>query len=111
QALNIGSNVVINSSQYARGDENNLDSNGKVPGYTVVHVDVNYSVNENWRLFAKVNNLFDRNYSTFGLLGENVFAGGAAEQFRTPAAPRAAWVGVTYDFGRSRKTGAQPDRD
>ena len=110
-ALNVGTNVVMNSSQYARGDENNQDSHGKVPGYTVVHLDVNYTVDQNWRLFAKVNNVFDRDYSTFGLLGENVFAGGAAEQFRTPAAPRAAWVGVTYDFGRTKKTGAEPDRD
>ena len=110
-ALNVGTNVVMNSSQYARGDENNQDSHGKVPGYTVVHLDVNYTVDQNWRLFAKVNNVFDRDYSTFGLLGQNVFAGGAAEQFRTPAAPRAAWVGVTYDFGRTKNTGAKPDLD
>jgi hypothetical protein len=59
-------------------------------------------------VFARIDNLFDRSYQTFGLLGENFFNGpgntfdaGAvtAEQFRTPGAPRAMWVGVRYTFG------------
>jgi outer membrane receptor protein involved in Fe transport len=110
-AWTVGSNVVTASGQYARGDENNQDINGKIPGYTVVHLDTHYRVNDNWKVFAKVNNVFDRNYSTFGLLGQNEFTGpgnsfvsdSAAwvnEQFRVPSAPRAAWVGVTYDFDK-----------
>ena len=107
----VGSNIVMVAGQYPRGDENNLDVNGKVPGYTVVHLDTHYRVNENWNLFAKVNNVFDTDYSTFGILANNIFSGGAEEQFRSPAAPRAAWVGVTYEFGRAKQNTAKPDLD
>lgn len=108
---NVGSNIVMAAGQYARGDENNQDVNGKVPGYTVVHLDTHYSVNNNWKLFAKVNNVFDNKYATFGVLGNNIFNGLAAEQFRSPAAPRAAWVGVTYEFGRVKTASVAVDTD
>jgi outer membrane receptor protein involved in Fe transport len=101
---NIGTNVVLAASQYARGDENNQDINGRVPGYAVVHLDTHYSINDSWKLFAKVNNVFDTQYATFGVLGNNIFNGLAAEQFRSPAAPRAGWVGVTYEFGGKKST-------
>jgi outer membrane receptor protein involved in Fe transport len=96
---NVGTNIVVAASQYARGDENNQDTNGKIPGYAVVHLDTHYSINGSWKLFAKVNNVFDTQFATFGVLGNNIFNGLAAEQFRSPAAPRAGWVGVTYEFG------------
>lgn len=113
---NIGANLVMASSQYARGDENNQDVNGQVPGYGVVHLDTHYSINQNWKLFAKVNNLFDKDYSTFGVIGANIFnvdgAGNPiSEQFRSPAAPRAGWVGVTYEFGRDKPTVASGDNN
>jgi len=119
----VGSNIVTASSQYARGDENNQDANGKIPGYTVVNFDTHYSVNSNWKLFAKVNNVFDRNYATFGLLGVNEFTGPGNtyttntanwnnnDQFRTPAAPRAAWVGITYEFDKPKSGSAKTDND
>ena len=119
----VGSNIVTASSQYARGDENNQDANGKIPGYTVVNFDTHYSVNSNWKLFAKINNVFDKNYATFGLLGVNEFTGpgnsyttntaswNANDQFRTPAAPRAAWVGVTYEFDKPKGGAAKSDND
>jgi iron complex outermembrane recepter protein len=108
--LNIGSNVIVASSQYAHGDENNQDSHGKIPGYAVVNLDARYSINENWKVFAKVNNLFDKEYATFGQLGNNIYTG-IDEQFRTPSAPRAAWVGVTFDFGRAKTSVPSVERD
>ena len=114
-AWNIGTNVVMASGQFARGDENNQDANGKVPGYTVVNLDTHYTINQHWKLFGKLNNLFDKDYATFGVLGGNIFnldGGGnpTAEQFRSPAAPRAAWVGVTYEFA-TKKSVAAVDTD
>ena len=106
----VGSNIVATSSQYPRGDENNQDVNGKIPGYTVVNLDTHYTLNSNWKVFAKLTNVLDRNYATFGLLGSNEFTGTGKsfspdpnswnnqDQFRTPAAPRASWVGMTYEF-------------
>lgn len=107
---NLGANVVMASSLYARGDENNQDVNGKVPGYAVMHLDTHYSLNENWKLFAKVNNVFDTKYATFGVLGNNIF-NNLDEQFRSPSAPRAAWVGLTYEFGRSKTAPTKSDND
>jgi outer membrane receptor protein involved in Fe transport len=111
-AWRVGSNIVATSSQYVRGDENNQDTHGKIPGYTVVNLDTHYEINRNWKVFGKIANVFDKNYSTFGLLGVNEFTGpgnsfssnsatwNQSDQFRTPAAPRAAWVGVTYEFDK-----------
>jgi iron complex outermembrane receptor protein len=117
--LTVGLNMLAFSGIYARGDENNDDENGKVAGYTVFNMDANYRINGNWSAFAKVNNLFDKEYATLGVLGVNAFntpdrsfnTNGeddwAAEQFRSPGAPRAAWVGVRYEFGRvAKKSGA-----
>ena len=101
---NMGANLVMASGQYARGDENNQDVNGKVPGYGVINLDTHYSVSSSWKVFAKVNNLFDKKYATFGVLGGNIFnvdgvGTPISEQFRSPAAPLAGWVGLTYEFG------------
>jgi hypothetical protein len=49
-----------------------------------------------------VNNVFDKAYSTFGQLGQNIYTG-ENEQFRTPPAPRAGWIGLTYNFGERNK--------
>ncbi|MFM9835964.1 MAG: TonB-dependent receptor [Methylophilaceae bacterium] len=111
---NVGSNLILSSGQYARGDENNQDKNGKVPGYAVVNLDTHYSITPNWKLFAKVNNLFDKDYQTFGVLGGNIFNldtlnNPTPEQFRSPAAPRAGWIGVTYEFGTKKSSSADLD--
>ena len=114
-AWSVGGNIVATSSQYARGNENNQDSNGKIPGYTVVNLDSRFSISKNWKVFAEIANVFDRKYSTFGLLGVNELTGpgnsfssrpadwNTRDQFRTPAAPRAAWLGITYEFDKPRR--------
>jgi outer membrane receptor protein involved in Fe transport len=114
ERLEVGMSVAAVSSQYARGDENNRDIHGPLPGYAVTRLDLTYPVTPQWELFALVDNLFDRKYATFGLLGANVFTGpdgsfgpavGAApvaEQFRAYGAPRGAFVGVRYAFEAER---------
>jgi outer membrane receptor protein involved in Fe transport len=111
-AWSVGSNVVSTGSQYVRGDENNQDVHGKIPGYTLVNLDTRYTISRNWKLFAKVTNVFNKDYETFGLLGANVFTGpgnsyssnpatwNEQDQFRSPGAPRAGWVGITYEFDK-----------
>ena len=105
---NLGGNLIVAAGQYAHGDENNQDKNGKVPGYAVVNLDTNYKISSNWILFAKVNNIFDKEYATYGQLGQNIYTGND-EQFRTPAAPRAGWVGITYNFGGTKKSDIDKD--
>ena len=107
----VGGNLVAASGQFAHGAENNqtlLDVSPKIPGYAILNLDTNYNVSSNWSLSAKVNNVFDKEYSTFGQLEQNIYTG-SYEQFRTPSAPRAGWVGLTYNFGGTKKTDI--DRD
>jgi iron complex outermembrane recepter protein len=103
----IGVNVIGQSDQFARGDENNRDVNGPVPGFALVNLDGHYNLSSSWRLFARVDNLFDHRYFTFGTLGENVLTAPGntfdlsgtswrSEQFRTVGVPRGVWLGVEF---------------
>lgn len=106
EKFSAGAVLVAASDQFARGDENNQDVNGPVPGYAIVNLDARYQADRNWQFFGRIDNLFDRHYQTFGILGANHFigpnntfdtAGGSVpEQFRSPGAPFGIWVGVKY---------------
>ncbi len=73
--LSIGGTLVYASSQYAQGDNNNQDSNGPVPGYTIFNLDARYYITDQLQVFGRINNLFDRKYQTAGVLGANFFTG------------------------------------
>jgi outer membrane receptor protein involved in Fe transport len=96
--LALGANLIAVSSQYAHGDEANL--NGAVPGYALVNLDLHVMPVPHLELFANITNLFNRHYATFGVLGTNIY-NGQDEQFRTPAPGRAFMLGVRYNFGRN----------
>ncbi len=105
-AVTFGASIAAASSQYAHGDENNADVSGRLPGYAVVHLDAQYRATPRVTLFAQIENLFDRRYASFGLLGSNVFTGPGqsfgpaagvapvAEQFRALGTPRGVFAGV-----------------
>jgi outer membrane receptor protein involved in Fe transport len=126
-AWTVGASAVLFSDQYARGNENNLhqaDGNhylgsGKIGGYGVLNLDTRYTVAKTgWQVFAKINNVFDRDYFTSAMLGTSGFdangafatGGGENQAFLSPGAPRAGWVGLRYDFGKP-KTSATVDAD
>ena len=113
ERLDLGVNVVAVGSQYARGDENNHDINGKLPAYCVVNLDGQYRLTREWALFGEIRNLFDTRYDGTAVLGDNFFrgAGGSfdpgsatAEQFRSPGAPFGIWMGVRYTWNPPRKS-------
>jgi iron complex outermembrane receptor protein len=102
---NVGANILYRSSIFARGDEDNQDSNGRIAGYVTVDLDTSYQVTKQLQLFAHVNNLFDKRYADFGILGQNVFNGPGHsfspdavtnEQFLGMGEPRGIWVGLRY---------------
>jgi outer membrane receptor protein involved in Fe transport len=95
-----------------RGDENNRDAHGALPAYSVANLVFSYRPAAGWEISAKVDNLFNRSYQSFGILGQNFFTGPnnaynpsapAAEQFRSPGAPRAAWLAVRYEAKGERR--------
>ncbi len=128
--------MVAHSFSYVRGNENNehrpreaveLDVNndgvvdrdrydflgpGKTAGYAVFNLRTNYRFDNGVSLFARVDNLLDKEYATAGNLGRNPFTPQGAfkidpntidgdwknSTFISPGAPRAAWVGISFDW-------------
>jgi outer membrane receptor protein involved in Fe transport len=132
----VGSNVNAFSSVYMRGNENNahdangenaegeqIAASGKVKGYAVVNMDTRYKLNNSgWQVFAKASNIFNKKYATGGMLGENWFevnqqgvasfsGEGEGDRQLMVGAPRAAWIGMRYDFGKPKGTAANVDAD
>jgi outer membrane receptor protein involved in Fe transport len=116
----IGTNVIGYSDQYVWGNENNqhranaaacadtdncAQGKGKLGGYFTVNLDTQYNIGSGWKAFAKATNIFDRDYYVSGRLAETQFnsAGGFGHEAKMlgllPGAPRAAWVGLRYEFG------------
>lgn len=121
--------MVTHSSSFVRGNENNdhvaraashqigsgadrdpLDyiGSGKVAGYTVLNLKANYKFDHGITLFAKVDNLLNKNYATAGDLGKNGFAASGSfvaeannwkkTTFIGSGAPLAIWVGLNFDM-------------
>ena len=117
---NVGANINVFSDRYMMGNENNQNDNsrlqGKTAGYTVVNLDTNYASASGWSLFGKVNNLFDTDYSNGGRMGQSIldasgnlnpsvgpdsdgkFSTNRNVSMVAPGAPRAAWVGLRWEF-------------
>jgi outer membrane receptor protein involved in Fe transport len=108
----VGTNVVYYSDQFVHGNDNNSHVSGaltpgKLNGYTVVNLDSQFDVGQGWKVFAKVINIFDKDYYSAGRLAETYFSSsgswdGTDERSLTsvvPGAPRAGWIGVRYEFG------------
>ena len=106
-AVSFGANVVANSGNALRGDENNRDVNGQVSGYTLLNLDGRWRISNQLELFARIDNVFDTKYANVGVLGTNVFANptktfdpvnAVAEPFYGLGAPRGAWIGLRYEW-------------
>jgi len=101
--LNIGFDVLRNGHQTIRGDES--DQMAGVDGYTVVSLRARYSVSDKLEIFAKIDNLLDEEFETFGLLGEEpgetqvpVIEEMTIPIFLGAAPPRAGFAGIRYRF-------------
>ncbi len=108
-AWEVGATVIAVSEHYARGDDNNADANGPVPGYGLVNLRTRYRLGPRVALVGRIDNLLDKEYSTLGVLGVNAFTAPGdrfntdpdrwrSEQFRSPGAPLGVWVGVEARF-------------
>ena len=93
--LTVSFSAMLTSKLHLRGDEGNqLDA---IDGYTVANLRCDYAVNPKLSLFLTVDNLFDAEYETFGLLGQagDVLGDGFTDnRFLSPGAPRGVWLGA-----------------
>ena len=99
----LGVDLLANSGQVLRGDESNQLA--RTAGYTVVNLRTRYSYSDTVELYARVDNLLDRDYETFGLLGEEpgeidvpLIADMTIPRFLGAGQPRAAFVGLRVRF-------------
>jgi len=100
--MSVGSEFLYASDSYYRGDEAN--ENKKIPSYSIINVYFAYQISSQLSLSAKVDNLFDREYETFGTYGEadevleDFYPSVDSPYFVGPARPRSFSVGVNYKF-------------
>jgi outer membrane receptor protein involved in Fe transport len=84
------------SSQFLRGDEVNRQQ--PLPDYVVVGVGASVRLRK-LEVFARVNNLLDERYETFGTFAVNGREPGTpVQRFLTPAPPINVLVGAQYQF-------------
>ncbi len=100
--LNIGTSMQYAGSSYMRGDEGN--DLPKIDGYTIFNVNARYQPHKMVQLWAKVDNVFDREYENSGIRNFNFYnlppAGQTIqeERFVSPGAPRTFWAGIKLSF-------------
>lgn len=96
----IGPSVVVKSGVYLRGDEANLLE--KTDPYAVVNLNTTYRIADWIEVFGRIENLFNSDYETFGVLGEvgnevpiYELPGGITDpRFLASGQPLAAFIGV-----------------
>ncbi len=112
--LTLGGSVLATSSIGTQGNEaGNIGEDGvgdaSVKGYFLLNLHANYEVRKGLDYFARINNLFDRRYETYGMIAASSFdqygAGltdntnpGNISRFVAPGAPRSFMAGMRYRF-------------
>ncbi len=112
--LTLGGSVLATSSIVTQGNEvGNIGEDGvgdaSVKGYFLLNLHANYEVRKGLDYFARINNVFDRRYETYGMIAASAFdqygAGiadntnpGNISRFVAPGAPRSFMVGMRYRF-------------
>jgi iron complex outermembrane recepter protein len=96
----IGFDVIFNGDQVFRGDESNqLDG---IDSYALANLNAEFKLNEHVSVFGRVANVFDEEYETFGVIGEEpgevLLNDFEDPRFLGPGAPRAGWMGVRASF-------------
>lgn len=97
-SLSVGISAEYRSGVYLRGDEANRL--GRTHAYTVAGMHARWQAAKRLSLHARVDNLLDRRYESFGALGEpdEVFPDYSDPRFLGPGAPRGAWLGARLAF-------------
>lgn len=118
-ALTLGADLVAVSGSVTNGNEDGLRSDvqpGGTPryadwrtaGYATVNLRASYKLDKRIEFYARVSNVFNRRYETYGQISNDLFPNGsllrphdapgdnAAARFVAPGAPRMFAVGVVF---------------
>lgn len=117
----VGADLVAVSSLVTQGNEDGLlenpeedeplnTGNADVAGHALLGLRAAYKPTRQLEFYARINNVLNRRYETYGVLAENMFPGGVLVQpalgtdeaqdarFVAPGAPRSILVGMNYRF-------------
>jgi outer membrane receptor protein involved in Fe transport len=120
-ALNLGADLMAISDLPTQGNEDGLraDPEGgeatvpadwRIRGYALLSLRASYRPAPQWELYARINNVADRRYETYGALAVDMFPNGrllqpqngaeevAMARFVAPGAPRSVMAGVRYRY-------------
>ena len=103
-AFTLGADVNFVGSQFYNGDASNQFQ--QLPAYWVANAYGSYQVTKNFQVYAKVDNVFDNHYYTYGTFFDTTdvpnFANGGNPftdpRSLSPAMPRAFYVGLRATF-------------
>lgn len=93
----VGADYVHVAAQYLRGDEGNQTR--PIAGSDRLALRTRYRFNPRWEVFARIDNVSNERYATFGAFGNPIGVLGPEfddARFLSPGAPRTAWIGVTF---------------
>ena len=119
--MDVGLDLQAASSLVTQGNEDGLVEDAepgaeperadwRVRGQVLVGARARFRPAPGWELFARVNNLFDRRYETYGAVAPDLFPGGKLlkphegagdsehARFVAPGAPRSLVAGLRYTF-------------
>ncbi len=100
EKLSLGGDVNYRSGVYVRGDESN--QLGRLDDYATVNLRGSYQITKTFNIFARINNVLDQEYESFGLLGEPDevpgFDGFSDNRFVGVGEPVSGFVGVKATF-------------
>ena len=101
EAWDIALEGVFASSRIFLGDEGNDQE--PLEGYEVANLRSSYAFSDQVRLIGRVDNLFNADYATFGVLAQvelelEEAPGASVPRFVSPGAPRSAFVGLRVLF-------------
>ncbi|MES2019380.1 MAG: TonB-dependent receptor [Pseudomonadota bacterium] len=95
----LGSDAQITSSMSTQGNEDELIAHWRVGGHALLNLRASWEPAPRWELYARVNNLSDRRYESFGAVARNQFAADASNaRFVAPGAPRSVAFGLRYRY-------------
>lgn len=119
--LNVGADLLAVSDMVSQGNEDGLradpvageparTADWRIRGHALLNLRASYRPAAQWEWFARVTNVFDRHYQSFGAVALDMFPGGqlaqahrapaevAPARFVAPGAPRSVAAGLRYRF-------------
>jgi len=110
--LTLGGSMIVSSSRPVANNEDGAlnaqsASFAQTAGFAIFNLRATWQVDRFWQLYARVDNVFNRRYETYGQAGLSVFPNGTllqpgatipTERFVAPGAPRLFLVGVRYEW-------------